>query len=755
MKESNVEDPLLQNNENNILEEQKKKIESLKNIEKSKVNERKLNNLKETEEIINKKIDFINEVIFAITFLGRIIMTLYSFHGLFFIYNFIIQYIILVPGILYEINIGFFQVLFGLIYVIFAISTSNVLVIPTYEFFLFPFLTFKNPLYHFQSIIRVRYIIENKKEKLTDSDEEIENKNNIFINIFLIIIEILYIISYFVSLGLETTKFKDVIKIIILCVIYTYYLMIFLAYIIISIYLCMQFFLFSYKSHKDEGFCSIIKKSFDLNEFFGDPEKEQDKPNQRDIGPLPKINLLCYVIHPLLKRSYKNRNEDIEIKHLEDYFYFFKNMSRIALFFFSFILVCCITKKKDVLSILFFLVFFICMLFVSTLMNFPVCFRNKKTFGYYWSGKIKYKKEYKMRYPSMVTIIRFICNIIAVLVSLMIFYSFFYFKDNNELKDLYDLSLSPKKQVTKTNSLLLPNICFSSIHNINIELYLPFINDAYYYNDNPEKEPYYYSSFNIEGYKKLFFDDSYQIENIRNLINNENKENSVKMIQYNVKNDYNEVTILAIKGIYNKRDIFLNFQLYFPSILLNILSAFSIQGQEKESLSFKFIQFSLTIPYRLFFQYSIIDDFLKDLIKAYNDNYKSFYNNIVIVGHGLGGGLAKLLGRLLNKQAISLSGSGINAFHTLWGYEIQSENFEMSSIDLVPDMDLVPRVEISGGTVYRIICKSGLFRCHSKDLSLCEVLIMCRNPNYEIYCKNIAKLSDKKIKELYKSLELN
>ena len=150
MKESNVEDPLLQNNENNILEEQKKKIESLKNIEKSKVNERKLNNLKEKEEIINKKIDFRNEVIFAITFLGRIIMTLYSFHGLFFIYNFIIQYIILVPGILYEINIGFFQVLFGLIYVIFAISTSNVLVIPTYEFFLFPFLTFKNPLYHFK-----------------------------------------------------------------------------------------------------------------------------------------------------------------------------------------------------------------------------------------------------------------------------------------------------------------------------------------------------------------------------------------------------------------------------------------------------------------------------------------------------------------------------------------------------------------------------------------------------------------------------
>ena len=38
-------------------------------------------------------------MIFGITYIGRIIMTIYSFHGLFFLYNLIIQYII---AILFE-----------------------------------------------------------------------------------------------------------------------------------------------------------------------------------------------------------------------------------------------------------------------------------------------------------------------------------------------------------------------------------------------------------------------------------------------------------------------------------------------------------------------------------------------------------------------------------------------------------------------------------------------------------------------------
>ena len=191
----------------------------------------------------------------------------------------------------------------------------------------------------------------------------------------------------------------------------------------------------------------------------------------------------------------------------------------------------------------------------------------------------------------------------------------------------------------------------------------------------------------------------------------------------------------------------MDFQLYFPSVLLNILSTFSIFGQQKESFSFQFIEYSLSIPYRLFFQYLIIDGYLQNLLDAYITHQDAFYANTIIVGHSLGGGLAKILGRLVKRQAISLSGPGVNAFHHLWGYMGDSENFEISAVDLVPDMDLVPRVEVSGGTVYRIICREGPLDCHSKVLSLCEILIMCRSPNYEEYCKWNKERLDKSFKE--------
>ena len=157
MKETNLGTELLEpkeseNTDNQIKENEKTEV-TLPNQENKNIpNENK--NLEKTEKMGD-------EVKFALTIIGRLIMTIYSFHGLFFIYNFIIQYIILFPVVLYEIDSVVGQVFFGLIYVFFAASVSNILVIPTYEFFLFPFLNFKNPLYHLESFARVVNIIEN------------------------------------------------------------------------------------------------------------------------------------------------------------------------------------------------------------------------------------------------------------------------------------------------------------------------------------------------------------------------------------------------------------------------------------------------------------------------------------------------------------------------------------------------------------------------------------------------------------------
>ena len=196
-------------------------------------------------------------------------------------------------------------------------------------------------------------------------------------------------------------------------------------------------------------------------------------------------------------------------------------------------------------------------------------------------------------------------------------------------------------------------------------------------------------------------------------------------------------------------------QLFVSSIFLSLLTAFSLTSSQKDSWSFNLMEYSLNIPYRIFLRFLIIDTYLEDLKQAYIKNEYTFYQNVVIVGHSLGGGLAKLFGRFIGKQAISLSGPGVNAFHSLWTYKKESENFGISAIDFVPDMDVIPRIEVSGGTIYKIICKKGVLSCHGKELSLCETLIMCRNPIYWEYCKKVAELKDEEILKIVESSNLN
>ena len=273
------------------------------------------------------------------------------------------------------------------------------------------------------------------------------------------------------------------------------------------------------------------------------------------------------------------------------------------------------------------------------------------------------------------------------------------------------------------------NFCYSGIHNMPIYLLIPFINDAYYLKKNK-------TTLNYEKYTKLFYNDDYKIEMIGNLINNTKRgdKKMSKMIQYKIKNKKNEITILSIKGTSFRRDIYLDMQLYFPAILLNLINTFSTLDQQKEEITFSVVGYGFSIPYRILFQYFIVDKYLKDLIEAYEKN--NFTQNVIIVEHSLGGGLAKIIGKYKSKQALSLSGPGMNTFHSLWKYEGISEYFDLTSIDIIPDLDLVPRVDISGGTVYRLLCLNTTINCHSKELSLCESMIMCKNQMQ----KNIAEI---------------
>ena len=83
---------------------------------------------------------------------------------------------------------------------------------------------------------------------------------------------------------------------------------------------------------------------------------------------------------------------------------------------------------------------------------------------------------------------------ILILVTIGLLGIYFLKKDDDSMKNIFE-NITPSESSLDTKNLLLPNICFSSIHNIPLQLYLPFINYAYYYN-NIYKEigPHYESS---------------------------------------------------------------------------------------------------------------------------------------------------------------------------------------------------------------------------------------------------------------------
>ena len=239
------------------------------------------------------------EIIYGITFIGRIIISLYSFHGLFFMLNFLVQFIILVPGVLYEINSTFGQIFLSVVYIIFALFSSTLLIIPIYELLLFPFLRYRNVLVHLESLAIVKNIIDDNDNAC---QELVINKNRDWVDIILVIIEISYITGFVLGFSSITSKFTDIVHIIVLSIIYFYYLVLYFGYIVISIYLMYKLI----RNIKNCGEC--------LKGFFFDLATHLDSFFENK-NPLPKINLFCYIIKKKIKKSYLDEEGNLLPKH--------------------------------------------------------------------------------------------------------------------------------------------------------------------------------------------------------------------------------------------------------------------------------------------------------------------------------------------------------------------------------------------------------------------------------------------------------
>lgn len=108
--------------------------------------------------------------------------------------------------------------------------------------------------------------------------------------------------------------------------------------------------------------------------------------------------------------------------------------------------------------------------------------------------------------------------------------------------------------------------------------------------------------------------------------------------------------------------------------------------------------------------------------------------SFIVLGHSLGGGLAKLSGIALNftNVLISVSGPGITHAHATVDQtrDVSLETINRRIFNIYHDRDLVPWTDKQEGLIQIVTCPSNFARlhCHYVTPLFCHVVRICGNP---------------------------
>jgi lipase ATG15 len=107
-------------------------------------------------------------------------------------------------------------------------------------------------------------------------------------------------------------------------------------------------------------------------------------------------------------------------------------------------------------------------------------------------------------------------------------------------------------------------------------------------------------------------------------------------------------------------------------------------------------------------------------VKNLQEGDEGYYKNIIVTGHSLGGGLAMISGAQQEVPSIALSGPNAVISRRTFNPPITPGALERYTFNIVPDRDVVPRLDDLSQNYQRINCRSGLndpLSCHCKYTS--------------------------------------
>ena len=345
--------------------------------------------------------------------------------------------------------------------------------------------------------------------------------------------------------------------------------------------------------------------------------------------------------------------------------------------------------------------------------------------------------------------------IIQFLINACIIFLVFVVKNNNDyeydsvkdrlgdIKKFNELKIEDFTEQTFSRNYVKSPMCFTTIHHLNFIQLASLAQAAYLNQEGSIKiaKDYFYS-------KSLFTQSNAQIENMEFLTRS---NDNVVLLRTDIKLSGNrDLIVFSIRGSYSFRDWWLDLEMYCPSTLLTIMKMIPLI-QKQESFTLKVLNTVLTFPLRMMEGISLIkqysDTVFEKVDPIVNDNQDK---DILFVGHSLGGGLSKYIAIHYQRQSFSVSGPGISPLEymnqKIYGY---NNYFKSNFIDIIPDNDIVPRLEVSGGIKYRVLCQKDPSSCHSIDRTLCMIGLMCEQEELtKRLCLSMPNIGEKEYKDM-------
>jgi lipase ATG15 len=193
--------------------------------------------------------------------------------------------------------------------------------------------------------------------------------------------------------------------------------------------------------------------------------------------------------------------------------------------------------------------------------------------------------------------------------------------------------------------------------------------------------------------------------------------------------------VFSIKGTKTLNDIIADAELWIGSMIFDVVMQFTPLVEMYAATSRVFLGWLLSLPRYVFKQFSLVEKYVSKYYDYINSIEIPENYDVILTGHSLGGGIAKILSLMTGWQAVAVSGPGISSVEST--YKSKFNNIGNTFVNINPAHDMVAMIDsISDSTEFKIPCRSGIMKCHSSVRTLCQTGIICGDgPKHEQYCR--------------------